>query len=102
MLEVRLDMYKNPGNTLASTECCVDADKVSVCRTECSNTIWLCVSRKISAQSSCDLADVRMNKNNYLDDDEKFGDWDSGFDRPFIVELPADFNEVSRVLVFHK
>ena len=93
MVEVFLKEYKNPEHKLANRECCDDPEK-SVCRDDCSNIIWLCVSRKDPA-NSCDLVDERINENPVTDDEKAFDETDNRFKNPFTASLPKGFKDVS-------
>ena len=97
MVEVLFEEYKNPLNTLANTDCC-SGKGMSFCRQECSNNIWLCVSRKNTGRRTCDLANVKINED-HVGDNEEFYEDEDRFKNPFTTPLPADFKDVSCRLV---
>ena len=96
MVEVLLQKYKNPFQTLENRDCCGDPDQ-SVCREDCSNIIWLCVSKKDQG-NQCDLVNFQINTDP-VTDNEDFDRTDNRFKNPFTIPLPKDFKGVSEALI---
>ena len=91
MVEVFLEKYENLQHKLENGRCCDLME--STCREECSNNIWLCVSR-MNSGIPCDLVVERINGNT-VGDIEVFDKIENRFKNPFINLLPESFTEVS-------